>query len=187
MRRGSLSCVATLLLAIGHARGQAPELTTRGAVLTDAAGHYSVVMPSGWALDPKSTGVDVSMGDPDGRLSCRLITMDPSPLTVQEQFNLYRQAQGSVYGTVTKVRQRWGTLGGERAGYLESRRTKPAGPTNYAWSVVVVRRTIPHVIDCQTSLDDAEQVRATVTALFGSFRWVEGSGPGPANGQGRAD
>lgn len=77
-----------------------------------------------------------------------------------------------VYKKVSKVLQRWGTLGGERAGYLEFRRTKPEGSTQYAWNVVTVRQSVPYVIDCQSSLDEAERVRREVEGLLSSFRWV---------------
>lgn len=151
---------------------QSTGVTTQGARVTDTIGRYSLEVPPGWALDPKSRGGDLKLGEANDRVTCRFIMMDPSPLSVQEQFALYRQAQAMTYKRVTKVHQKWGSVGGERAGFLESRRTRHEGTTHYAWNIVTVRSSVPYVIDCQTGTEIAESVRGSVDRLISSFRWV---------------
>ena len=155
-----------------HVGGTPQGVTMQGARLADTVGHYSVVLPAGWILDPGSQGGDLSFSDAKSRVTCRIITMDPSPLSVREQFNLFRDAQPEVYKSVTKVRQEWRTLDGERAGFLESRKTKQEGDRIYAWNVISVRVSRPYVIECQSLVDQAEEVRGSVEQLIGSFRWL---------------
>src|SRR5260221_230050 len=96
-----LSFVAVLPAhAQSTVNGRSRGVTSQGSHLSDTTAHYSLVMPAGWVQDPHSRGGDVWLSDATGRVSCRFIMMEPSPLSVQEQFALYRDAQAMVYKKV---------------------------------------------------------------------------------------